>query len=86
MDPDKPIGHEGATSVPYEDRRNIQVDNAIRAITEKKPVPEIDFTIHALEDGTSVNTMERVCKGNCRAHRLWTSALACISMSYTQLC
>lgn len=46
-----------------EDRRNQQVDNAIRAIQEKKPVPEIDFTIHTMEDGTQVNTMERVCKG-----------------------
>ncbi|KAJ6779765.1 hypothetical protein PWT90_10152 [Aphanocladium album] len=44
-----------------EDRRNQQVDNAIRAIQEKKPVPEIDFTIHTMEDGTQVSTMERVC-------------------------
>lgn len=40
-----------------------QVDNAIRAIQEKKPRPEIDFTIHTMEDNTQVNTMERVCKG-----------------------
>lgn len=46
-----------------EERRNQQVDNAIRAIQEKKPVPEIDFTIHTMEDNTQVNTMERVCKG-----------------------
>ncbi|KAH6654974.1 calcineurin A CNA1 [Truncatella angustata] len=45
-----------------EDNRNMQVDNAIRAIREKKPVPEIDFTIHSMEDGTQVNTQERVCK------------------------
>uniref|UniRef100_A0A8H7KBW5 Serine/threonine-protein phosphatase n=1 Tax=Bionectria ochroleuca TaxID=29856 RepID=A0A8H7KBW5_BIOOC len=45
-----------------EDRRALQVDNAIRAIKEKKPLPEIDFTIHTMEDGTQVNTMERVCK------------------------
>ncbi|CEJ80827.1 Putative Serine/threonine-protein phosphatase [[Torrubiella] hemipterigena] len=44
------------------ERRNQQVDNAIRAIQEKKPRPEIDFTIHTMEDGTQVNTMERVCK------------------------
>lgn len=44
-------------------RRNQQVDNAIRAIQEKKPLPEIDFTIHTMEDGTQVSTMERVCKG-----------------------
>lgn len=42
---------------------NQQVDNAIRAIQQKKPLPEIDFTIHTMEDGTQVSTMERVCKG-----------------------
>jgi serine/threonine-protein phosphatase 2B catalytic subunit len=40
-----------------------QVDNALRAIHQKKPVPEIDFTLHTMEDGTQVSTMERVCKG-----------------------
>ncbi|KAI8659632.1 Serine/threonine-protein phosphatase [Fusarium sp. Ph1] len=45
-----------------EERRNVQVDNAIRAIQEKKPVPEIDFTIHTMEDGSQVSTLERVCK------------------------
>ncbi|EFX03610.1 serine/threonine-protein phosphatase 2b catalytic subunit [Grosmannia clavigera kw1407] len=47
---------------PAEDRRNIQVDNAIRAITDKRPVPEMDFTIHVMEDGSNVSTLERVCK------------------------
>ncbi|KAI1107991.1 serine/threonine-protein phosphatase 2B catalytic subunit [Nemania sp. NC0429] len=42
--------------------RNAHVDNAIRAIRQKKPLPEIDFTIHTMEDGTQVNTTERVCK------------------------
>jgi len=46
--------------------RNAHVDNAIRAIRQKKPLPEIDFTIHTMEDGTQVNTTERVCKGTCR--------------------
>lgn len=41
----------------------IQVDNALRAIQTKKPVPEIDFTLHTMEDGSTVNTTERVCKG-----------------------
>ena len=41
----------------------VQVDNAIRAISQKKPVPEIDFTLHTMEDGNQVSTMERVCKG-----------------------
>lgn len=39
------------------------LNNAARAITNKKPVPEIDFTIHQMEDGTQVSTLERVCKG-----------------------
>ncbi|KAI1130895.1 serine/threonine-protein phosphatase 2B catalytic subunit [Nemania abortiva] len=43
-------------------QHNTYVDNAIRAIRQKKPVPEIDFTIHTMEDGTQVNTTERVCK------------------------
>ncbi|KAI0814627.1 Serine/threonine-protein phosphatase 2B catalytic subunit [Xylaria sp. FL0064] len=43
-------------------QRNVQVDNAIRAIRQKKPLPEIDFTIHTMEDGAQVNTTERVCK------------------------
>ena len=38
-------------------------DNAIRAMQNKKPVPEIDFTLHTMEDGTTVSTQERVCKG-----------------------
>ncbi|KAL1896534.1 3',5'-cyclic-nucleotide phosphodiesterase (PDEase) (3':5'-CNP) [Sporothrix stenoceras] len=58
MDPDRPSQDAPAPPSTY----NIQVDNAIRAITEKKPVPEIDFSIHTMEDGTSVNTTERVCK------------------------
>jgi serine/threonine-protein phosphatase 2B catalytic subunit len=35
-----------------------------RAVSEKKPVPEIDFTLHTMEDSTQVSTMERVVKGN----------------------
>ncbi|KAI1824767.1 serine/threonine-protein phosphatase 2B catalytic subunit [Xylaria intraflava] len=42
--------------------RNAQVDNAIRAIRQKKPLPEIDFTIHTMEDESQVSTVERVCK------------------------
>ncbi|KAG6137656.1 3',5'-cyclic-nucleotide phosphodiesterase (PDEase) (3':5'-CNP), partial [Claviceps purpurea] len=47
---------------PDQLRRTQQVDNASRAIQTKKPVPEIDFTIHTMEDGTQVSTLERVCK------------------------
>ena len=39
------------------------LDNAIRAVQEKKPLPEIDFTLHTMEDGTQVSTLDRVCKG-----------------------
>lgn len=46
-----------------EQQRNVQVDNAIRAIREKKPLPEVDFSLHTLESGEQVSTMERVCKG-----------------------
>jgi len=38
-------------------------DAAIRAVRDKKPPPEIDFTLHTMEDGTEVSTLERVCKG-----------------------
>jgi serine/threonine-protein phosphatase 2B catalytic subunit len=34
-----------------------------KAVVNKKPVPEIDFTLHIMEDGTQVSTQERVCKG-----------------------
>lgn len=34
-----------------------------RAVNQKKPVPEIDFSLHTMEDGTQVSTQERVCKG-----------------------
>lgn len=38
-------------------------DNAVRAIQNKRQVPEIDFTLHTMEDGSTVSTQERVCKG-----------------------
>lgn len=40
-----------------------KLQNAIRAVNRKKPVPEIDFTLHTMDDGTQVSTLERVCKG-----------------------
>ena len=51
------------TQLPDGIGNRVQVDNALRAIHQKKPVPEIDFTLHTMEDGTQVSTMERVCKG-----------------------
>ena len=41
---------------------------ARRAIEHKKPVPEIDFTLHTMEDGQQVSTQERVCKGMLQSH------------------
>jgi serine/threonine-protein phosphatase 2B catalytic subunit len=41
-------------------------DNTLRAVQNKKQVPEIDFTLHTMEDGTQVSTQERVCKGKRR--------------------
>lgn len=31
---------------------------------DKKPLPEIDFSLHTMDDGTQVSTLERVIKGN----------------------
>jgi serine/threonine-protein phosphatase 2B catalytic subunit len=45
-------------------------DTAIRAVRQKKPPPEIDFTLHTMDDGTQVNTQERVCKGTLATLRL----------------
>ena len=39
--------------------------NALSQIQNKKPVPEIDFTIHKLEDGNTISTQERVIKEVC---------------------
>jgi serine/threonine-protein phosphatase 2B catalytic subunit len=57
-----------ATSPPERTIRDLQVDNVIRAIQQKKPVQDIDFTIHTMEDGTQVSTLERVCKGMPTSH------------------
>lgn len=43
--------------------QNQFAENAARAIHNKKQLPEIDFTLHTMEDGSTVNTQERVCKG-----------------------
>lgn len=52
-----------ADSVASTAAENTQkLENAIRAVNQKKPVPEIDFTLHTMEDGTQVSTLERVCK------------------------
>ena len=38
-------------------------ETAIRAIKDRRQLPEIDFSIHRMEDGNEVSTLERVCKG-----------------------
>lgn len=37
--------------------------NMTQAVANRKPVPDIDFTLHTMEDGSQVSTQERVCKG-----------------------
>lgn len=57
-------GEEPTPKPPVEGMGSrIQIDNALRALHQKKPVPEIDFTLHTMEDGSQVSTLERVCKG-----------------------
>ena len=48
---------------------NGQLENTIKAMQDKRPVPEIDFTLHTMEDGQQVSTQERVCKGKLLLHR-----------------
>jgi serine/threonine-protein phosphatase 2B catalytic subunit len=40
-----------------------QTQKAIHAMQNKQPIADIDFTLHVMEDGTEVSTVERVCKG-----------------------
>jgi hypothetical protein len=39
-----------------------QIQRAIEQMTDRGPIPEIDFTVHTLEDGAVVSTQERVIK------------------------
>ncbi|KAF9303399.1 3',5'-cyclic-nucleotide phosphodiesterase (PDEase) (3':5'-CNP) [Mortierella antarctica] len=43
--------------------REAQANAALRILQNKKPVPEIDFTIHTMDDGTTASTLERYSKG-----------------------
>lgn len=38
-------------------------DPIANAMRYKRTIPEIDFTLHTMEDGAQVSTQERVCKG-----------------------
>ncbi|KAF8953754.1 3',5'-cyclic-nucleotide phosphodiesterase (PDEase) (3':5'-CNP) [Haplosporangium bisporale] len=49
----------GATNVVA---REAQANAALRILQNKKPVPEIDFTIHTMDDGTTASTLERYSK------------------------
>lgn len=40
----------------------IHLQRVVQQMTEKPPVPDIDFTVHQLENGETVNTTERVIK------------------------
>ncbi|KAG0299170.1 3',5'-cyclic-nucleotide phosphodiesterase (PDEase) (3':5'-CNP) [Dissophora globulifera] len=42
--------------------REAQAQAALRNLQHKKPVPEIDFTIHTMDDGTTASTLERYSK------------------------
>lgn len=69
------------------------IDNAIRAVQNKsnRQIPEIDFTLHTMEDGTQVSTQERVCKGELNAGRIMdgnrasshkhTNRMSCVQMA-----
>ena len=41
------------------------IERAIEQIQVKQPQPEIDWTLHTLEDGNVVSTQERVIKDVC---------------------
>jgi serine/threonine-protein phosphatase 2B catalytic subunit len=59
-------------------------DTAIRAVRQKKPPPEIDFTLHTMDDGTQVSTQERVCKGMPPPPRLFENC--CKLFMFPALC
>lgn len=42
-----------------------QLQKALSQIQKKDPLPQIDFTIHQLEDGNTISTQERVVKEVC---------------------
>lgn len=62
---------------------NHHMDVTARAVHEKKPIPEIDFTLHTMEDGNQVSTQERVCKG-MRYFSKWRESM--LTISSFQMC
>ncbi|KAF9358895.1 3',5'-cyclic-nucleotide phosphodiesterase (PDEase) (3':5'-CNP) [Mortierella sp. AD094] len=56
-----------ATSDTFKDAsiasaRDAQANAALRVLQNKKPLPQIDFTIHTMDDGTTASTLERYNK------------------------
>lgn len=39
-----------------------KIESAIRAFQEKRPLPQVDYTIHRASDGTKTSTIDRVVK------------------------
>ena len=46
-----------------EQHRRPPSDSAMRALQQQTPSPQVDFTVHTMEDGSQVNTRDRVCNG-----------------------
>ncbi|KAI1315458.1 3',5'-cyclic-nucleotide phosphodiesterase (PDEase) (3':5'-CNP) [Mortierella claussenii] len=42
--------------------RDAQANATLRMLQNKRPVPQIDFTVHTMEDGTTASTLERYNK------------------------
>lgn len=55
--------HHLTNSMSSAATREAQAHATLRNLQNKKPVPEIDFTIHTMDDGTTASTLERYSKG-----------------------
>ncbi|KAG0256298.1 3',5'-cyclic-nucleotide phosphodiesterase (PDEase) (3':5'-CNP) [Mortierella polycephala] len=53
---------QASTSDNNNDEVAAQTNAALRTLMNKKPVPEIDFTVHTMADGTIASTVERFNK------------------------
>lgn len=49
------MNHEDNTA----SQNSKQLENAIRAFQQKRPIPKVDLTIHQMPDGSEVSTVER---------------------------
>ena len=49
---------------------SVHLARAVEALTNKPPIPDIDFTQHQLEDGVTVSTQERIVKEVRMSHSL----------------